>query len=1355
MYFALPSAGTSTSTRSNSSNHAAIAGNNNSRAPISTGSDSASNSPAHGGQGKSSPFCIGGVAGPTTAGGLPIPIIPVDSSSNNSRDNDSCMASSRSSSQSSCTSSSSSSSFHSERNTHQQSMMNNNNRSKQTSSSSCTNPGPLFSLSPTSAATSTSTGSTGTPATHSSTGANTCSSSSTTGSMPPLFALAPSSFETEAASNSNAMQVDEQQQQQEEEQTYTTSLSLTQEQQETLNRVTRLSTRMTGLPVAMITSCRSGQHQIVAQYGLDRSSWSQEQVLQTLQQQQPPSSSTSIPPIFYQHLPLSLQQEQAAERPAVLGTLSLLGSQPLSPLTGEEQQDLEDLAFLATQALQQAMTQPSSPSSNCHRRKVSSHCSENTPSQMPMQMQSPTSEDTQNRAVVDANMSNSTTPGALHSHPAEEHIRRPTRNSLSVSALSQSSSSRRRNSFRRTLSKESNGSVEGASSSSLGWNYYNTPSSAADEDESQCIIACTAHDLLTPLMGLQLSLSLLQEDPKFVQHLEEQPLQRESFWTAWQSTEVMFRMCQTTIDTLRANKQNRRDEHDEHDDDEHALLHSAQSPVDVSNTTPHKNTHSNSHNHSSHAPNAASSTTTTTTALATSHPQSHRVATQICRLDLTVLLQSLQRLMDPIPKRVPLVMTLTSRVPNQVPVIATAATAGAATTTTPGDVANSDTVDWRILRCAMTILAHACHVSSSASNMQQQRKPIQLRINVSSSGSRSSSNNIKGGSRSSSKSSATGKNRYRLVVECEHDCPDMDMDMDNLFAAAAASRGGGGGAEAYSSLSSAHTLALKSIAYQMESVYGGQHGFRRPLMDQSRAIFWFSVPVSSSFSDTTSSSSSTASPSTPMQDRSITLNPTPEDAPSVVPKGHRPTVSRIMSSLPTIHDDEIVRMMNAGSSKSGTTTAHGNTPLVVGLNSGMKRLRRSSTGSTNTLNGRRRTFSDMIGLLRDKKGLAGAPSVNALSAMFSHCHPSQSSNHNWNVGKCSDGGPQQAKFYKQQNFQYRDSAASAMAAQNAISSAFRLSAGMDDGEKRRNMSYSIIQEEQRMQDSETAKPLFGIMNSTAPTTNKKSKTSMSTAGLDRCLQDIMGNSKGYCSIASSSKAERVRERLLWNGNSDSSKASLALPRPVSSSSTAIVGRKGLVIDDSLVIRKTVARALTKLGVDTVVQACDGVEGVQRMKEEAFEVTLCDFSMPNLGGIDCVMQYRRWEEEQAASGRPKQYIIGMSAHASTTDIAQGTKVGMNGYLPKPLTIKLLGGLLESAEVCEMRSKLDVWQRGDSAEQAASTSSAPVNNEEGRLFANITAPTVGFVTASQSGSDSPVDGSMMKRPKMEPLFSMATH
>jgi len=70
----------------------------------------------------------------------------------------------------------------------------------------------------------------------------------------------------------------------------------------------------------------------------------------------------------------------------------------------------------------------------------------------------------------------------------------------------------------------------------------------ANEDKYK-IIACTAHDLLTPLFGIQLNLSLLMDDGNLWKVMNSQ--QKDLVQSASSCTDMMGRICHQAIDTYR------------------------------------------------------------------------------------------------------------------------------------------------------------------------------------------------------------------------------------------------------------------------------------------------------------------------------------------------------------------------------------------------------------------------------------------------------------------------------------------------------------------------------------------------------------------------------------------------------------------------------------------------------------------------------------------------------------------------------------------------------------------------------------------------------------------------------------
>lgn len=139
-------------------------------------------------------------------------------------------------------------------------------------------------------------------------------------------------------------------------------------------------------------------------------------------------------------------------------------------------------------------------------------------------------------------------------------------------------------------------------------------------------------------------------------------------------------------------------------------------------------------------------------------------------------------------------------------------------------------------------------------------------------------------------------------------------------------------------------------------------------------------------------------------------------------------------------------------------------------------------------------------------------------------------------------------------------------------------------------------------------------------------------------------------------------------------------------------RRALIIDDSIVIRKTLGRALDKLKF-SVSLAEDGMEGLEKMKETVFDLVLCDFLMPVLDGISCVRNYRTWEKENRPSFHVR--IVGISAHADTFNADQGIKAGMDDFRPKPISIKTIKELQEHEAVSANSLKIDEMENDTKA------------------------------------------------------------
>lgn len=84
------------------------------------------------------------------------------------------------------------------------------------------------------------------------------------------------------------------------------------------------------------------------------------------------------------------------------------------------------------------------------------------------------------------------------------------------------------------------------------------------------------------------------------------------------------------------------------------------------------------------------------------------------------------------------------------------------------------------------------------------------------------------------------------------------------------------------------------------------------------------------------------------------------------------------------------------------------------------------------------------------------------------------------------------------------------------------------------------------------------------------------------------------------------------------------------------------------------------------RAADGVEAVEKVLSEHFDLVLMDIKMPRLGGLEATREIRKTNREVP--------IIALTAHAFNSDKEAAIAAGYNGFLVKPIDRNALAGTL---------------------------------------------------------------------------------
>jgi CheY-like chemotaxis protein len=114
----------------------------------------------------------------------------------------------------------------------------------------------------------------------------------------------------------------------------------------------------------------------------------------------------------------------------------------------------------------------------------------------------------------------------------------------------------------------------------------------------------------------------------------------------------------------------------------------------------------------------------------------------------------------------------------------------------------------------------------------------------------------------------------------------------------------------------------------------------------------------------------------------------------------------------------------------------------------------------------------------------------------------------------------------------------------------------------------------------------------------------------------------------------------------------------------------LVVDDSPVNAMVAQAMLERFGLETVLVE-DGLQALEAMRQQAFDLVLMDCQMPGMDGLEATSLRR---EQEQAQGLPRLPILAVTADAVAGDRERCLACGMDDYLAKPFDLNDLGRLL---------------------------------------------------------------------------------
>ncbi len=132
-----------------------------------------------------------------------------------------------------------------------------------------------------------------------------------------------------------------------------------------------------------------------------------------------------------------------------------------------------------------------------------------------------------------------------------------------------------------------------------------------------------------------------------------------------------------------------------------------------------------------------------------------------------------------------------------------------------------------------------------------------------------------------------------------------------------------------------------------------------------------------------------------------------------------------------------------------------------------------------------------------------------------------------------------------------------------------------------------------------------------------------------------------------------------------------IPKAPESTYKAPENARILVVEDNPVNQRVTGMQLTRLGVEDLDIAANGVEAVALLSRSRYDLVLMDCQMPEMDGFEATRRVRELEH-----GGPRTPIVAMTANAMNGDRERCIQAGMDDYVSKPATLTQLERVLRA-------------------------------------------------------------------------------
>jgi CheY-like chemotaxis protein len=111
----------------------------------------------------------------------------------------------------------------------------------------------------------------------------------------------------------------------------------------------------------------------------------------------------------------------------------------------------------------------------------------------------------------------------------------------------------------------------------------------------------------------------------------------------------------------------------------------------------------------------------------------------------------------------------------------------------------------------------------------------------------------------------------------------------------------------------------------------------------------------------------------------------------------------------------------------------------------------------------------------------------------------------------------------------------------------------------------------------------------------------------------------------------------------------------------------LVVDDDPVVGRSFTRVLAPKGY-AVIRAANGAEALEKINREEYDLVYTDIKMPGMNGLEVARAIKET--------RPWLPVVIVTGYGSDANMAEAKKIGVAGFLNKPLTPETIEGTADA-------------------------------------------------------------------------------